>query len=76
MEATMAKKYTSPDWADVPIVLSTQQAADALGVHLNTIKRLVLRKKIRAFKVGRVLKIHKAELMKYVGFDVEDYIED
>jgi len=40
MLASMAKpKYT--DWAQVPILLSTRDVADVLGVHINTVKRLI-----------------------------------
>lgn len=63
-EMTMTKYI---NWDEVPIVLSTQEAADVLGVHVNTVKNLISRKELKAFKVGRVLKINKADLKKYVG---------
>jgi len=65
----MPKKYTSVNWSDVPSVLSTHEAAAVLGIHINTIKRLIYAEKIPAFKIGRNTKIHKADLMKYAGLD-------
>jgi excisionase family DNA binding protein len=68
------KKSTAraPDWSDVPAVLSTQQAADVLGVHLNTIKQMIYRGELAAFKVGKVHKINKVDLMKYAGLTPPD----
>lgn len=55
------------DWKDVPLILGTKDAADVLGVHVNTVKNLIAEGRLSAFKIGRVLKIHKSELMRYVG---------
>lgn len=63
----MPKKYTSVDWSDVPSILGTQEAADLLGVHLNTVKRLIYNNEIPAFKIGRVVKLNKADLMRFAG---------
>lgn len=62
------------DWKDVPIILGTQEVADVLGVHVNTVKALIAKKKLQAFKVGRVLKVNKSDLQRYVGLgpDKED----
>ena len=66
------EKYTDPTWDDVPLVLGTQDVADVLGIHVNTVKKLINDEKLPAFKIGRVLKIHKADVMRYVGLDPEN----
>lgn len=68
--ATVMTKYV--DWNQVPVILGTQEAADVLDVHVNTIKNLIQRNELKAFKVGRVLKIHKSELMRFVGLSPEE----
>lgn len=55
------------DWNDVPLVLGTKEVADVLGVHVNTVKSLISKGEIPAFKVGRVLRINKADLKRYTG---------
>jgi len=69
MELILMSKFVN--WKDVPIILSTQEVADVLGIHVNTVKALITKKKLQAFKVGRVLKINKADLQRYVGLDPE-----
>lgn len=63
-------KYVN--WNEVPLILGTQEAADVLDVHVNTIKNLIQKGDLKAFKVGRVLKIHKSELMRFVGLNPQD----
>lgn len=67
-----SKKYTAPDWSDVPSVLNPQQAADVLGLHLNTIKKLIYEGTLPHFKTGRVIKVHKVDLMRYAGLTPPD----
>lgn len=67
MEAAVLVKRVYTNWGEVPIVLGTQEVADALGVHINTIKRLVSDGELPAFKVGRVLKYHKEDVMRFAG---------
>lgn len=67
IEAAVMTKYV--DWNQVPVIMGTQEAADVLDIHVNTIKNLIQQEKLKAFKVGRVLKIHKAELMRFVGLN-------
>ena len=65
MEALAKRKYTN--WDEVPIILSTQEAADALGVHINTIKRLVADGELAHFFIGRVWKFRKGDIMRFAG---------
>ncbi len=65
MLASMAKpKYT--DWAQVPILLSTRDVADVLGVHINTVKRLINDQKLPAKKIGRAWKVRKSDIRSYI----------
>jgi excisionase family DNA binding protein len=59
-------------WGQVSTTMGTQEAADVLDVHVNTIKNLIQQKQLKAFKVGRVLKIHKADLMRFVGLKPDE----
>lgn len=64
MELALMTKYEN--WDEVPLVLSVQQVADVLSVHLNTVKRLIARGELKAFKVGRALRIDKVDLRQYL----------
>lgn len=46
--------------------VSMADAAKLLDVHYETVRRLVSRGELEAFKVGRVLRIRKAVLVRYV----------
>ena len=70
-EARMSKNYTDPLWADVPSVLNTQQVRALLGIHINTVKRLIADGELPAYKVGRSYRINKFDLMKFMGLSVE-----
>lgn len=48
-------------------LLTTNEAADELGIGHTTINELVMAKKIESFKIGRLRRIHPQAL--------EDYIE-
>lgn len=65
--AIMPKKYTSVDWSDVPSVLGVEEVAELLGVHFNTVKRLIYSNQLPSFKIGRISKINKADLMNFAG---------
>lgn len=57
-------KYTA--WNEVPLVLRTKDVADVLGVHINTVKKLITDGKIPARKVGRAYRVTKEDLKQYV----------
>lgn len=54
------------NWDEVPLVLSTKQVADVLSIHINTVKRLITRGELPAAKIGRVLRVDKADLKQYL----------
>lgn len=64
MELMLMSKFVN--WDEVPLVLSTRQVADILSVHINTVKRLITRGELPASKIGRVLRIGKADLKQYL----------
>lgn len=57
-------KFT--DWEDVPMVLNTRQVAEILNVHINTVKNLVSKKQLPAFKIGKALRINKEDLQQFI----------
>ncbi len=48
-------------------LLSVREVADALGVHPETIRRLIHDGRLDAIRVGRVLRIGRAELDRFVA---------
>ena len=56
----MSKKYCSE-------AVSTREAADRLGVCQATIHRAIARGEIRAFKVGRILRVPTAALQQLLN---------
>lgn len=65
--AVMAKEEKFTNWDDVPLVLSSQQVANLLGIHRNTVKLLYDEGKLKGFEVGRLLKFNRADVMRYAG---------
>ncbi len=54
-------------WTDLGDILTAEEAAQFLRVHLNTVKRLLADDKLPGQKVGRQWRIDKADLMRYMG---------
>ena len=53
-------------FADVPEVLTINDAAALLGVERKTVEREIARGKLKAFKVGRCVRITRPSLAAYV----------
>ena len=47
-------------------LLSVREVADALGVHPETIRRLIHDGRLDAIRIGRVLRIRRAELDRFL----------
>ncbi len=47
-------------------LVTVRDAARTLGVHEDTVRRLIQRKQLRAVKVGRAVRVEEAELAAYV----------
>ncbi len=54
---TEQTKWTN--WDEVPLVLGAQQVADILGVHINTIKKMLRDGRLPAVKVGRAWRVQR-----------------
>ena len=67
METMVMTKELPPEWAELPPVLTTAQVARLLKVHVNTISNLIERGELAGFRVGRVWRVHRRDLLKYVG---------
>jgi excisionase family DNA binding protein len=63
---------TSPAYvpfADLPDVLTTEQAASALQVDRKTIRSMVRRGELRGVRCGRLIRVPKAALVEFCGGD-------
>lgn len=58
------KTYT--DWKDAPAILTAEEAAAFLRVHLNTVKKLLADGTLPGKKIGRQWRIDKADLKRYM----------
>ncbi len=53
--------------SDLPDVLTVDQAAEVLQVSTWSVYDLVKRKQLHSLRVGRLVRITKPELMRFVG---------
>jgi excisionase family DNA binding protein len=51
------------DWNQLPLLLTTEEVADLLRVHVNTIKIMVRAGKLPAVKVGRAWRIKRSDVL-------------
>ena len=56
-------------FADLPDVLTTEQAASALQVDCKTVRSMVRRGELRGVRCGRLIRIPKAALVAFCGGD-------
>lgn len=54
------------NWDDLPAILTAQECADFLRVHLNTVKQLLYDDELPGAKVGRQWRIDKRDLRAYM----------
>lgn len=54
-------------WEGYPDCMSATQAADALGVSIATMRRLIATGALRVAHVGRAVRITKTALLEYIG---------
>ena len=59
-------QLSSPQAVTGALAVNLQEAAEMLGVHVNTIRREVNRGNLAAVRIGRVLRIRVAELHAYL----------
>lgn len=68
--AIMTEKFVN--WEDVPVVLDTEQVAELLNVHINTIKVWTKEGNLPSFKMGRARRFHKADVMRFIGLQPDE----
>jgi excisionase family DNA binding protein len=51
------------DWNQLPLLLTTEEVADLLRVHINTVKTMVRAGKLPAVKVGRAWRIKRSDVL-------------
>ena len=56
---------TSPD--NLPLALTVEQLATVLGIGRGSAYRLVQTQEIRTIRIGRQIRVPKAELLRYLG---------
>jgi excisionase family DNA binding protein len=54
-------------WEDVPLTLSTPEAAKLLRVHRNTVMAMIDDGRLPAVKIGRNWRINKSDVMRLLG---------
>lgn len=55
-----------PNEAELPKSLNVKEVAQALGIHINTAKRIIANGELPSFKVGRVVRVDNADLRQYI----------
>ncbi|MDU6347410.1 helix-turn-helix domain-containing protein [Faecalispora jeddahensis] len=60
----MPKKETN--WDKVPVIFDIAYAATLLGISLDTMHKLCQKGKFPAFKVGKLWRVNKDDLMTYI----------
>ena len=65
----MATNGASPaaDWADLADYITTEEAADLSGYHVNYIRRIMRQGKIKGRKAGIVWLIERPSLLEYLA---------
>jgi excisionase family DNA binding protein len=51
------------EWASLPLVLTTEQVAALLHLHVNTVKNLCRQGKLPATKIGNVWRFQRADIL-------------
>lgn len=54
-------------WQDLPLVLTTEDVAEVLQLHPNTVKRMAITGQLRAVKVGKGWRYNRADVMAFMG---------
>lgn len=54
-------------WSDYPDMMDAHKAADALGVSVATVRRLISTGELRVARIGHAVRISKTALLEYTG---------
>ena len=60
----MRKPHLITNIDDVPVFVDVPYICDLLGIHQNTVRRLIQKGSIKAAKIGKVWRIPKTEIEK------------
>jgi excisionase family DNA binding protein len=61
------KKMAISSWDELPAILTAQECADFLRVHLNTVKKHLAEGTLPGKKVGRQWRVNKKDLQEFMG---------
>ena len=59
-------------WEDLPLVLTTKQAAEVLQVHIKTVEAMCRAGDLPARKVGKAWRIRREDLRAYLSGTIGD----
>lgn len=68
----MAKKKHATAWDEVPVVLDVPYVSVLLGLHPNTVTRLLRTGELKGFKFGNQWRISKESVMKLLNVETEE----
>lgn len=61
------KQMPNINWEDLPAILTAEECAGFLRLHLNTVKRLLIEGELPGKKIGRQWRVDKEDLKRYMG---------
>ncbi|HOO05890.1 MAG: helix-turn-helix domain-containing protein [Ruminococcus sp.] len=68
----MGKKKYATAWKEVPVVLDVPYVSVLLGLHPNTVTRLLRTGELKGFKFGNQWRITKDSVMKLLNAEEEE----
>lgn len=57
---------TYSSWEEAPALLTAQECADFLRLHLNTVKKMLSENELPGRKIGRQWRVEKEKLKEYM----------
>lgn len=76
MEQTKTKKpRTVYDWNKIPVVLDPPLIGVLLGLHPDTVTKLIRTGKLKGFRVGKFWRMNRRDLMELCGEKEEKHEE-
>lgn len=68
----MKRKKLIYDWNKIPVVLDPQLAGVLLGLHPDTVARMIKAGEIKGFRVGKQWRINRRDIMELCGEHVDE----
>lgn len=63
----MKRKKLIYDWNKIPVVLDPQLAGLLLGLHPDTVARMIKSGEIKGFRIGKQWRINRRDIMELCG---------